>query len=98
MVYRGLRRLRMSLRSYATQIVLPTSLVFALTFAAVTGVRTVLHSHPSWSVVVISVFISSGFLAAILWTKALDPSQRARLLSLVWCRHRSIALESQAPH
>jgi O-antigen/teichoic acid export membrane protein len=98
MVYRGLRRLRMSLRSYATQVVLPTLLAFALTLAAVAGVRTLLYSYPPWSVVLASMIISSGFLAAILWTKALDPSQRARLLIFVWSRNRPVALEREAPH
>lgn len=76
MSYRGLRRLRMSLRSHLQQVVAPVSLLFAVTIGAVFVLTRTLSSQPEWIIVSAAVLASGCLLAIGAWSLVLDGAQR----------------------
>jgi O-antigen/teichoic acid export membrane protein len=85
MVYRGLRRLRLSVRQHVSQVVLPAVMVFVLTVLAVWGVRRLLAGAPRWTVVLSGGGVAGAVLASMLWTQVLRRGERDRMLrGLSW--------------
>ena len=79
MVYRGLRRLKFSLREYVKTILLPSLLTFPVLFGCLFGLEKLVHNaSPLWRTV------SAGLCAAVLfviaaWCLVLEPGQRLRV-------------------
>jgi len=80
MSYRGLRRLRMSVWQHGARVLLPVSLVFAVTGTSVWLVEQPLRDAPAWTGVLAGGAVAGLILAAALWRLALDKSERARAL------------------
>jgi O-antigen/teichoic acid export membrane protein len=74
--YRGLRRLRMSLRYHLRHVLAPVSLVFAITLLAVRTLVTVTSAKSDWIVVGSGVLVAGCVLAGAVWLFILDHSQR----------------------
>jgi O-antigen/teichoic acid export membrane protein len=83
MAFRGLGRLRMSLWQHGSRVLVPVSLVFAVTGVSVWLVEQPLREAPSWSGVLAGVIVAGLILAAALWILALDKSERTRALSIL---------------
>jgi len=78
MSYRGLRRLRMSLREHSRYILAPVCLLFVLTFGLVRGVVAALATEADWRIVVAGVLAAGCVLAAAIWVFVFGRSERQR--------------------
>jgi len=76
MCYRGLRRLRMSLRSHLQNVVCPISVLFVLTLGTIHIVARIMSARPDWLIVSVAVLISGCLLSSSIWLLVLDRSQR----------------------
>ena len=81
MVFRGLRRLRMSLREHAKQVLLPVGVLFIVTTVAVWLVVRVLSGFPLLLVVGAGCVMSGTLLLIALWALVLEADQRRRLVA-----------------
>ncbi len=80
MVYRGLRRLRMSLRRHVTEVLLPVTLLFVLVALAVWAPLSFNLFATEWQAVIGGSCIAGLILAGFLWCFVLDPNHRERLV------------------
>ena len=79
MVYRGLRRLKISLREYFKTVILPCTLVFPVLLGILWGVRSLCHgATPVVQLVSVSLAALLLFGGAV-WHLVLEPGQRLRL-------------------
>jgi O-antigen/teichoic acid export membrane protein len=79
MVYRGLRRLKISLREYVKTILLPCGLVFPVMLGGLWGVRSLCHeTAPIVQLASVSLTALLMFGGAV-WLLVLEPGQRARV-------------------
>lgn len=76
MWYRGLRRLRMSLRAQVKQVVAPICLLFIAAFSAVHTLTHVMAAKPDWLIVAAAVLTAGFLLCCSVWVLVLDESQR----------------------
>ncbi len=83
MVYRGLKRLGLSFRRHAIDVVAPVVLVFLATAGAVALLRQSMQGAPGWLVVAAGAGLSGTGLAVMLWTQILDSAQRNRVLAML---------------
>jgi O-antigen/teichoic acid export membrane protein len=81
MVFRGLRRLRMSLRQHVKQVLLPVGVLFVVTIGAVWLVVRVLSGFPLLLVVGAGCVMSGTLLLIALWALVLEADQRRRLVA-----------------
>ena len=87
MVYRGLRRLQISLREYVRTILLPCALVFPLMLGLLWGVRSLCRETAA-SVQLASVAFTALLLfAGAVWLLVLESGQRARV-GRMWKREK----------
>ena len=81
MVYRGLRRLKISLTSHLVHVLLPVASLFVCVGLA-TGLPISLNFFTSdWQAVIGSACIAGLLLAAYLWCFVLEPNHRERLFA-----------------
>jgi O-antigen/teichoic acid export membrane protein len=76
MCYRGLRRLQLSLRAHAKEVLAPMGILFALTFGTVRGASILMSGYRDWTAVVVAMLIAGSFLGCSIWLLVLDKSQR----------------------
>lgn len=81
MVYRGLRRLRMSLRQHVRQVLLPVGVLFLVTFGSVWLVELAMSGFQLWAIVGAGCAVSGTLLLIVLWVLVLETAQRARLIA-----------------
>jgi O-antigen/teichoic acid export membrane protein len=81
MVFRGLRRLQLSLRQHVTKVLLPVALYFSGTLLAVSLIRLAMKESSAWTVVLVGAAVAGVILAGVLWTQVLEPAQRSRLVA-----------------
>lgn len=86
MPYRGLRRLRMSLRQHVSEVLLPVGLVFLVTGAAVSAAIMPLTKAPLWLCVSAGASMAGLVLVAALWLLVFDAAQRTRVANFVGWR------------
>jgi O-antigen/teichoic acid export membrane protein len=79
MVYRGLRRLRMSLRAHLVEVILPVALLFALVALAVWAPLSAGLFAAEWEAVVGCACIAGLLFAGFCWCFVLEPDHRERL-------------------
>jgi O-antigen/teichoic acid export membrane protein len=81
MVYRGLRRLRISLKSHFIEVLLPVAILFAVVAIAV-GLPISLNLFATpWQAVIGCGCIAGSILAVFLWCCVLEPNHRERLVA-----------------
>jgi O-antigen/teichoic acid export membrane protein len=84
MVYRGLKRLRISLESHLVTVILPVAGLFVVVALAVwLPIAGDLFAN-EWSAVLIGAAIAGTILAAFMWFFVLEPSHRHRFS--MWCQ------------
>jgi O-antigen/teichoic acid export membrane protein len=76
MCYRGLRRLRMSLRAHLRDVVAPVFLLLIVTLVMVRSLTSFMSAKPDWLIVVAAVLATGSLLCCSIWVLVLDPSQR----------------------
>jgi len=81
MVYRGLRRLRVGLRSYCAEVLLPVALLFALVVLAVWVPLSVNFFTAEWQAVIGCSFLAGLVLAGFCWCFVLEPNHRGRIVA-----------------
>jgi O-antigen/teichoic acid export membrane protein len=81
MVYRGLKRLQISLESHFTQVVLPVAGLFGVVWLAGSVLLGAGLLHSEISEVVACTCLSGTFLAAYLWFFVLEPGHRVRFFN-----------------
>jgi O-antigen/teichoic acid export membrane protein len=81
MVYRGLGRLRISLRSHLVNVLLPVSALFVLVAAAVWLPLYFGFFRTEWQAVLGSAGVACALFAAFLWCFVLEPNHRERLFA-----------------
>jgi O-antigen/teichoic acid export membrane protein len=79
MVYRGLRRLKMSLREHVLGTLVPVSFLFVLTFLCVRCGASFVHGHMVWAQVAVGGAIAAFILLGFFWQLVLNRTQRRRL-------------------
>jgi O-antigen/teichoic acid export membrane protein len=83
MVYRGLRRLRMSLREHLKGVLIPVAVVFVLVLACNFALLRLLPTTSPVIQTITAGALTGVLLAVSCWTLVLAKSERARLLSFV---------------
>lgn len=79
MAFRGLRRLRVSLRGYVLRIVVPCLLAFGVVTGVLFAVRAMVHNlSPLFQIFAIS-FVAIGLFGIAIWTLVLEPGQRTQV-------------------
>ena len=81
MVYRGLKRLGISLESHVVNVLLPVSGLF---FAVMISVSLLMAGNffaTEWQSVLGATFVAGVFLTAFIWFFVLEPGQRHRFIS-----------------
>jgi O-antigen/teichoic acid export membrane protein len=81
MVYRGLRRLRLSFRSHLVDVLLPVAALFILVAFAVGLPISFNLFATEWQAVIGSTCIAGSILAIFLWCFVLDPHHRERIFA-----------------
>ena len=81
MVYRGLRRLRMSLRQHALKVLAPVIVACMVTFSAVGLTEWLTSGMPLWAQVLLGCGVAGCVLIGLFWTLVLEESQRRRLIT-----------------
>jgi peptidoglycan biosynthesis protein MviN/MurJ (putative lipid II flippase) len=76
MCYRGLRRLQLSVRSHATEVLMPMCVLFCLTFGIARGTSIWMAGYRDWMAVVVAMLIAGSLLGCSIWLLVLDKSQR----------------------
>jgi O-antigen/teichoic acid export membrane protein len=76
MSYRGLRRLRVSLREHLQYVLVPVFALFVLTFGLVRALATALAAEADWRIVVAGIIGSGCVLAAAIWLFVFGRSER----------------------
>jgi O-antigen/teichoic acid export membrane protein len=76
MCYRGLRRLRMSLRAHFWEVVAPIFLRLVVTLVSVRSLTSALSGRPDWLIVMAAGLASGMLLCCSIWLLVLDSSQR----------------------
>jgi O-antigen/teichoic acid export membrane protein len=76
MCYRGLRRLRMSLRAHLREVVAPAVLLLIVTLVTVRSVASFMSAKPDWLIVAAAMLAAGSLLGCSIWLLVLDPSQR----------------------
>jgi len=79
MVYRGLGRLRISVREYAREILLPCLLTFPLMLGTLAGFRRLLSQWPAIIQLAAVSSLALALFALAAWRLVLEPSQRLRV-------------------
>jgi len=81
MVFRGLRRLGIGLRSYAAEVLLPVVLLFALVAVAVWAPLSARIFSAEWQAVIGCSFLAGLLLAGFFWCFVLEPNHRGRIVA-----------------
>ncbi len=76
MCYRGLRRLRMSLRTHVREVVVPVGTLLVITLVMVRSVVSLMGGRPDWLIVAVAVLATGALLSSSIWLLVLDSSQR----------------------
>lgn len=82
MCYRGLRRLRMSLRAHLKEVVVPIFLLFIATLASVRGVVSSMAAKPDWAIDAAAALVSGVLLCCSIWLLVFDRSQRKTAVAM----------------
>jgi O-antigen/teichoic acid export membrane protein len=83
MVYRGLRRLRIGLRSYVAGVLAPVVVLFLLVMLAVGAPISLGVFATEWHAVLGGVCLAGLLLAGFYWCLVLEPNHRERLFARV---------------
>jgi len=87
-VYRGLRRLRMSLVAHVQQVVVPLAFVFVSTLSTTwLAVRYAVPNESDLGRVLVGALVAGSALALTLWFLVLSPQERQRLLTSSMLSH-----------
>jgi O-antigen/teichoic acid export membrane protein len=81
MVFRGLRRLRMSLRQHIKKVLFPIGFLFAATTGSVWLIARALSAFPLWVIVGAGCMMSGTLLLSASWLLVLEPHQRCRVVA-----------------
>lgn len=81
MVYRGLRRLRLSLREHAVRVGIPVAVLFGGTCSSVQLLRQLMQGVEKWQQLAAGVVLSGAVLSIMMWSQVLEPSQRKAILA-----------------
>ncbi|HEX4139556.1 MAG TPA: hypothetical protein VHY09_04365 [Candidatus Methylacidiphilales bacterium] len=81
MVYRGLRRLRISLRSHFLEVLAPVAMLFILVALAVWATLSANLFATEWQAVLGCSFIAGLILAGFYWCFVLEPNHRDRIFA-----------------
>jgi len=81
MVYRGLRRLRISFRTHLLTVVLPVATLFLFVALAVDLPLSLHLFTTDWQAIIGGSAIAGTILAAFIWCFVLEPGQRERLFA-----------------
>ena len=81
MVYRGLKRLGISLESHVVNVLLPVGGLFLVVMTAVSLLLAGKLFATEWQAVLGGSFIAGLLLAAFIWFFVLEPGHRLRLLA-----------------
>jgi len=81
MVYRGLGRLRVGLRSYGTDVLLPVTLLFVLVALAVWVPLSANLFTTEWQAFIGCSFLAGLILAGFCWCFVLEPNHRGRIVA-----------------
>jgi len=76
MSYRGLRRLRVSLRDHVRYVLAPVFAMFVLTFGLVRGLAAALAAEADWRILVAGVLAAACVLTAAIWLFVFGRSER----------------------
>jgi O-antigen/teichoic acid export membrane protein len=76
MCYRGLRRLRMSLRAHLRDVAAPALLLLIVTLVMVRSLVSFMSAQPDWLIVAAAALTAGSLLCGSIWLLVLDPSQR----------------------
>jgi O-antigen/teichoic acid export membrane protein len=81
MVYRGLRRLRMSLRQHVKQVLVPVAILFVVTTGLVWLAKALLSNYSALIIVGTGCLVSGALLVMALWVMVLEATQRSSLIA-----------------
>jgi O-antigen/teichoic acid export membrane protein len=81
MAYRGLRRLRVGLRSYCTEVLLPVAFLFVLVALAVGATLSARLFATEWQAVIGCSCLAGLVLAGFCWCFVLEPNHRGRIVA-----------------
>jgi hypothetical protein len=79
MVYRGLRRLKFSLREYVKTVFLPCALSFPIVLGCLMGLERLVHDRSALVQTVTAALCSAVLFAIGAWYLVLEPGQRQRV-------------------
>jgi O-antigen/teichoic acid export membrane protein len=82
MCYRGLRRLRMSLRAHLRDVAAPVSLLLIVTLVMVRSLASLMSAQPDWLIVAAAVLATGLLLCCSVWLLVLDSSQRKLAIAM----------------
>jgi O-antigen/teichoic acid export membrane protein len=85
MVYRGLRRLQISIREYVRKILCPCLLTFPLMLLSLAGLRRLLMEKPPLAQVAAVAALGLVLFALAAWRLLLEPSQRLQAMRAIAC-------------
>jgi O-antigen/teichoic acid export membrane protein len=83
MVYRGLRRLRMSLRQHIKKVLLPVFFLFAVTTCVVRLLIYFLSDSPALLIVGAGIALAGILLLISMWLLVLESGHRSRLIAFL---------------
>ncbi len=90
MVYRGLRRLKISLREYVKTILLPCGLTFPVILGVLWSIHSLCHGKPP-IIQIASVSLTALILfGGAVWLLVLEPGQRERVGRSMGCKKNKV--------